>query len=183
MKKIVTIFFLLSSFCLNINAQDIPIEKFIGVWQPTQDNWSSHAMKISQENGKIIVQVKNFIQGEARLNGNRLEITVVDEVYNGKYWVGRWSSSSPNDVLSDDSDGRCSYGEVDGFYSESYRRAKANKRIIYLSAHIVYTHEGTLTFYATDYSIYYDGNTPLFYQGREEDMYAFPNKPKIYTNW
>lgn len=178
MKRISIFLLVCLSVCTTLKAQDIPIEKFIGVWQPTQDNWSSHAMKISQENGKIIVQVKNFIQGEARLNGNRLEITVVDEVYYGKFWVGRWNYDSPNDILVGHSDG--SYGtngEVGGFFSESYRHSKANKEIEYISVHVVYKYEGTLELYFKYHSTYCDGNTPLFYQS------SGWGEPHIYTNW
>lgn len=195
MKKIVTIFFLLSSFCLNINAQDIPIEKFIGVWHASQDPWSSRTMKISQENGKIILQVKDLISGEATLNGNRLEITVVEEVNYGKFWVGSWGGWYDSDhewvpkrndyILVGHSDG-CygTNGAVGGFYSESYRRSKANKEVEYLSVHVVYKYEGTLELYFTYHSTYFDSNTPLFYQGREGDMYQYSGSgPYIYTNW
>ena len=152
-------------------------------------------MKISQENDKIILQVKDLISGEATLNGNRLEITVVDEVNYGKFWVGPWGgwytsdgdweSRSENDILVGHSDGSYgSNGPVGGFFSESYRHSKANKEVSYLSVHIVYKYEGTLELYFTYHSTYFNGNTPLFYQGREEDMYRHSGLgPYIYTNW
>lgn len=194
MRKIVTVF-LCISFFLNLKAQDIPIEKFIGVWHASQEPWSSRTMKISQENDKIILQVKDLISGEATLNGNRLEITVVDEVNYGKFWVGSWGGwydsdhewvSKENDyILVGHSDG--SYGTngaVGGFFSENYRHSKANKEISFLSVHVVYKYEGTLELYFTYHSTYYDGNTPLFYQGREGDMYRYSGLgPHIYTNW
>lgn len=194
MKKTVTIIFLLLSLCLKINAQDIPIEKFIGIWHASQAPWNSRTMRISQEDGKIILQVKDLISGEATLNGNRLEITIVDEVNYGRFWVGTWGgwydsdrewvTKRDNYILVGHSDGGYgTNGEVGGFYSESYRRSKANKEISYLSVHVVYKYEGTLELYFTYHSTYYDGSTPLFYQGREDDMYRYKPKPIVYTNW
>lgn len=185
MKRLSALLLVCLYVCTTLKAQDIPIEKFIGVWHASQDPWSSRAMKISQEDGKIILQVKDLISGEATLNGNRLEITVVEEVNYGKFWVGRWNYDSPNDILVGHSDG--SYGtngEVGGFFSESYRHSKANKEIEYISVHVVYKYEGTLELYFTCHSTYYNGNTPLFYQGRESDMYRYSGLgPFIYTNW
>lgn len=178
MKKIFTFIIVCLCMCITIQAQDIPIEKFMGVWHASQEPWSSRTMKISQEDGKTILQVKDLISGEATLNGNRLEITVVVEVNYGRFWVGRWDYDSPNDILVGHSDG--SYGtdgEVSGFFSESYRHSKANKEVEYISVYVVYKYEGTLELYYSYHSTYYDGNTPLFYQ-RYSDL-----EPHIYTNW
>lgn len=195
MRKIVTAFFLCMSFCHNSFAQEIPIEKFIGVWHASQESWNASTMKISQENGKIILQVKNLISGEAKLNGNRLEITVVEEVNYGRFWVGSWGGWYDSDrewvpkkndyILVGHSDGGYgTNGAVGGFYSESYRHSKANKEVEYFSVHVVYKYEGTLELYFTHHSTYFDGNTPLFYQGLEEDMYgAIGLGPYVYTNW
>ena len=173
-------YFACYAFCSQ--AQDIPIEKFIGIWQQSQ---GPQTMKISQENGKIILQLKNFISGEAKLNGNRLEITVVNEVKYGKFQVGRWNNDSPNNILVGHSDG--SYGtngEVEGFFSESYRHSIANKHVSYTSVHVVYKYEGTLELYFTCYSTYYDGNIPIFYSGRDDDIYRGRCMgPYIFTNW
>lgn len=194
MKRKITLLLVCLSVCVTSKSQDVPIEKFLGVWHTTQDNWGSRTMKISQENGKIIIQVKDLIAGKAILNGNHLEITVIDEVNYGKFWVGPWGGwytsdgdwepRSENDILVGHSDGsHGSNGEVSGFYENRYRRSKANKEIEYLSVHVVYKHEGTLELYYCYHSTYYDGSTPLFYQGREEDMYNFKFLPIIYTNW
>ena len=192
-KIILLICFVCCAFCSQ--AQDIPIEKFIGVWHASKEPWNSRTMRISQENGKIILQVKDLIFGEATLNGNRLKLTVVDEVKYGKFWVGSWGgwydsdhewvAKRDNYILVGHSDGGYgTNGEVGGFYSESYRRSKANKEISYLSVHVVYKYEGTLELYYTYHSTYFDGNIPLFYQGREDDMYRFSGLgPHIYTNW
>ena len=187
-KRLVVYLLVCLSVCISLKAQDVPIEKFIGVWQTTDEYWSSNTMKISQENGKIILQVKNLVSGEATLSGNQLELTVVEEINYGKWWVGPWGgwydsdgdwvSLRENDILVGHSDG--SYGtngEVTGFYTYVNHKAKANKEIEYLSVYIVYKYEGTLELYFTYHSTYFDGNKPLFYQssGRVE--------PKVYTNW
>lgn len=192
MKKPITLFFLCLFVTHIVCAQNVSIEKFIGVWHASQEPWSSRTMKISEENGKIILQVKNLISGEATLNNNHLEITVVDEETYGEYWVGSWGGWYDSDhdwvskkddyILVGHSDG--SYGtngEVGGFYLNSYRHSKANKEISYLSVHVVYKYEGTLELYFTYHMTYFKGNTPLFYQGTEEDMYR--TTPIIYTNW
>lgn len=191
MRRLLFLLFL-CLYCIGLNAQNVPIEKFIGVWQTTKDHWTSNAMKISQEDGKIIVQIKNLISGKAILNGNRLEITTEKEVNYGKFWIGswggwydsdgEWSPKRDNYILVGHSDG--SYGtngSVSGFYSDGYRYSKANKEIECLSVHVVYKYDGTLELYFTYHSDYYDRDRPLFYQGEEDDMYLMD--PIVYTNW
>lgn len=192
MNRFIILLFAAATICTAANAQDIPIEKFIGIWRTNQEYWESMPLKISQENGRIIVQIKGNAHGEATLDGDRLKMTLVEETNYGKFWVGKWGgwydsdgewvSRSENEILVGHSDGGYgTYGPVSGFYSERYRKSVAIKKVKYYSIHIVYKFEGTLELYFTYHSTYYDGTTPLFYQGREEHMYRI--KPIIYTNW
>ena len=188
MKRITILLLLCLSVSTTLKAQDVPIEKFIGVWQTTHEYWSSNSMKISLENGKIILQIKNFVNGEATLNGNQLELTVIEEVNYGKWWVGPWGgwydsdgdwvSRRNNDILVGHSDGsHGTNGEVTGFYPYVNHQAKANKEVEYLSVYVVYKYEGTLELYFTYHSTYYNGNEPLFYQSSGR------GNPIVYTNW
>lgn len=172
MKNKLVILALLFGIIATYNAQNIPIEKFLGIWNADDESWSSRRMKISQENGEIIVQIKGLIDSEATLNGNRLEITVVDEINYGQFWIGSWGGWYDSDhdwvpersnyILVGHGDGNYgTNGAVGGYYSSNHRK-KANKEVSYLSVHVVYKHEGTLELYFTYHSIYYYNDEPLF---------------------
>lgn len=189
LKKVAVLSFLvLTGWAVNgVYAQDVPIEKFIGVWEPEKENMSCK-MKISQDDGRIVVQIKGIIRGEATFDGKCLSLSAVEEVNYGKFWIGpwggwytsdgEWESRSENDILVGHNDGTYgTNGPVTGFYSQEGRRRKANKEIEYLNVRVEYRYEGTLEVFLEYSSIYYDGYNPLFYQS--SNMVSLSK----YTNW
>ena len=193
MKKEFVIILLSISFFTSVKAQDVDKSNFLGVWYAENSESSPRAMKISQEDGKIKVHIKNFAKGEAVLRANRLEMCVTNEVNYGKYWIGSWGGWYDEDhewvpyesghILVANSNGsHGTNGKVSGYYDKTEGRlAKANKEISKMSVHIKYSNEGTLELYWICHSDYYINDHALFYQGSASNMYN--REPIIFTNW
>lgn len=193
MKKIFILTFLFLNAFAYSKAQQVDVSKFIGIWHAEDSDWSPKAMKISQENGKISVHIKNFVKGEAILDGDCLELSTIDEENYGEYWIGSWGgwydedhewvSKEYDHILVKNDDG--SYGtngKVSGFYDKTNgRRIRANKEISKVLVQIKYIHEGALELSWTIHSDYYKNDHLLFYQGSASNI---NNRTSyIYTNW
>lgn len=174
-----------------LQAQDNPVEKFIGVWNTDESHLG--AMKISRdENGSVLVQIKQ--SGGAMIKSSNvvaydgyLEFTIVNEIIYGKFWIGSWGGwydsdrkwvrKRENEILVGHDDG--SYGtngEVTGFYSNVYRKT-ANKEIGCCSYRIIFRQEGNLELRACYHSDYCFNDEKLFYQASNWVLWA------DYTNW
>lgn len=162
-------------------------KKFLGVWNRTNTHASPNALfgdiKVTESDGKIYVQLKTANEGikkaEAQIKNGVLLWGYTDEISYGKWKLGaRWQGEYRPDLIvvchSDGSYG--SNGDCTGKYPNYRHGAVADKEVEYRSF-MAEIKDGDMLVHNKLGSDYCKGDTPLFYQSSNWNIYD------SYTNW
>jgi hypothetical protein len=166
----------------NSIAQVSNLDKFVGVWTPSNSGGWIGNIKISIKDGKLFVQMKTDSGlksfNDVKVSGDEISWSYVEEVNYGRYYIGMWTWASSGKreecIIIDLGNGRRS---TNGAPTNIYQRGRTADREVEYWGFKGKLQEDVLNVSYKCWGNYYNGSDLVFDQSSGDTFYS------SYTNW